>query len=51
MKRIDAIGLKQWRDEIMDDIGNIRPISHHRFDTRAYLDTIQSKLADGRAHV
>ena len=40
-KRIGAIGLKQLRDNVAAEIETIRPI-----DKRAFLSTIQSKLAE-----
>ena len=45
-KRVNEIGLKNLRERLFDGIRTIRPIFSGRLDTRAYLDTIRSKLAE-----
>ena len=48
-KRINTIGLKQWRDRLFDDTESTRPMFDGYFDRRAYQDTIRSKLVEYEA--
>ena len=48
-KRINVIGLKQWRDRLSDGIEFARPLSNGRLDRLVYLTMIRSKLAEYEA--
>ena len=49
-KRVNAIGLRQLRDDIADDIEMCRPLIHYsKFDKSAFRCVIQSKLAEYEA--
>ena len=49
-KRIGAIGMKQWRDNITRDIETTRPLqpmpNHMFLDKQVFLSNIQTKLAE-----
>ena len=49
IKRVNAIGLKNLRERLFDDIKTIRPMYNGRLDKRALLDTIRSKLTEYEA--